>query len=236
VRKPERVGAPRLSDLVIGKVGPTKHAVPPPLTVHAARSQRTLVGPVAPPGEGNKQPPVDLGTLEPLPAPELDSTPIPGAPRSLSPPPMASPAEERAIGRAAREHGDRVVRAPESAPAPTVAPRMLWWHTAEGVSHVVGNVMKGLGALLVTALGALATYRATAPAPPPPPVPPEVNCPHWSDSEAKRGPLCQRIHDLELSTNSTSASLGTVKTAVGDLQRATSELGKRVPEVKSEQK
>ncbi|HEY3498182.1 MAG TPA: hypothetical protein VGK73_25965 [Polyangiaceae bacterium] len=166
----------------------------------------------------------DLGPLDPPSEP-------PREPRSVTPPEFESPAVVEAARKVIEGQGDRMVAPPTSTPLPPAPRPLRWYETAEGVVNVVTGTCKAVGALVTGVLVALATYRATAPAPPPVVAPPEVTCPHWTDEEAKRGPLCQRVHELEKGLNSVSAGLGTTKTAVGDLQRETKALGERVPAV-----
>jgi hypothetical protein len=161
--KPEKLaGVPRLGPLVAGKVQAPKPNVPPPpppkprladmRPVHASRNERTLVGPAAPPGAGNKVPPV------PLPAPELDSTlESPEPPRSLSPTPWERDSVVDAVEAEVSRHGDRLVRrqdpaeitpVPSSAPSKEKSPLMrrlaiiaAFFTGASGVVTAIGNAV-----------------------------------------------------------------------------------------------
>jgi hypothetical protein len=230
---PRRPGTSSADEPTRPEVPRPKPAVPPPLpAVHAQQRRPTLTGQPAPPpvlqttkGLGPPLSP-DLGTLEPPSEPPRSITP-----RSLVPAYYDSERERPTLQRAVERGGDRLVQPPPSTPLPTPVPRLRWFDTAEGVVQVVTGACKAIGALIGATVAALATYRATAPQPPPPPPPPEVSCPHWTDDKAKRGPLCQRLYELELSLSSLSTSVGTSKTAIGDLQRETEAIGKRVPAV-----
>lgn len=238
--RPERISVPQLGRVVAGKVQAPPPAVPPP--VHRARTGGTVVG-LAPPAPQSAPMPLkrpvpslhDLGTLEP--PRSLPPPPGSAAPRSMSPAPWDPLRSSKQLKDAVESQGDRLVRAPESTPLPAAAPRIRWYETAEGVVNVVTGASKALGALIGGTLVALGTYRATAPAPPAPP-PVEFSCPHWADwtpeDDAKRGPLCQRIHRLELDANADEGAIKAIRTTLGDVQREAAEIGRRVPAVKSD--
>lgn len=149
--------------------------------------------------------------------------------RSYSPPPGASPAEEAAIEAMAESRGDRLVRPPQSKPAP-VAPSIKIELPAN-LKGGIGAVGKWLAGALVAAL--LGTGGAVVGGQTANPVPPAVaECP--AQIEQLRGEVSRlrdRADRLERRDDEALDRWRRTDTKAEDALGKATELERRVPKV-----